>query len=189
MKDDVTALLSSQAQQTSYTTNQQSFTLVSPQTTFNAFKNELINTTKVSFMPTTKGALCSSSASNISVDIPFNKTTANSNVSNEFEHQIKFLEEQAKQLKNEKDELFMSSTQIKPYDYQPNLPLNNLLSDFNDLSNFNRNCLTTTIQLPFFNSNSMISSNLNRSNSNSLIDIRNEENYLKQVKLENLNIC
>ena len=40
MKDDVTALLSSQAQQTSYTTNQQSFTLVSPQTTFNAFKNK-----------------------------------------------------------------------------------------------------------------------------------------------------
>ena len=246
MKDDVSALLSSQA--SSKTSNliksQSNILMNSPQASFNAFKNELLNTKMNLVMPTKcstndivggLGSLTSGSATSLTTNMdsidnmPLMKLSSNTVLSgskaatsylNDFEQQIKLLEEQAKQLKSEnnnanEDFFIISSMQnnniglsydqfksnpneisgcnsIADSNSNRNQPFNNnnMSYDFNELNNFNRACLNNNNNnsgslkknslMPIFNTNSL--TNLNRCDTNSLTDIKNEEIYLKQVK-------
>ena len=215
MKDDVSALLSSQvlAKPANLLGQSNLYTLESPsQTSFNAFKNELLGA-KMNSLAMPKST--SSSTTNVdSIDMPFsmklnsnvNMNGANVNTAtsylNDFEQQIKLLEEQAKQLKSEKpagnEDFFVISSmqhnniglsfdQYKAATNEDavcgsrNQPYSNLAAyDFTE--NFSRaaNTKKTNSLLPIFHSNSL--NNLNRCDSSSLTDIKNEEIYLKQVK-------
>jgi len=213
MKDDVSVLLSSQVATSKVASNlsigQNCCNLLeSPQNSFSAFKNEILNTKNNLSMPKMESVSSDSSSSESSstndlIDLPFLKLNSNNHVSggaaavsylNDFEQQIKLLEEQAKQLKNEKNEEFfvissmqnnnigLSFDQFKTNEMgMGKSQFNNLQSfECNELNNFNRACNKNSL-LPIFNSNGI--SNMNRiDSSSSLTDIKNEEIYLKQVK-------
>lgn len=209
MKDDVSVLLSSQVTTSKVASNLSkgqscSNSLESPQNSFNAFKNEILNTKNKMGSISSESSSSESSSSNDLIDLPYLKLNSNNHLAgsgtaavsylNDFEQQIKLLEEQAKQLKNEKSEDYfiissmqnnnigLSFDQFKANEMSMGKNQFNSLDayDCNQLSNFNRACNKASL-LPIFNSNGI--SNINRNDSStSLTDIKNEEMYLKQVK-------
>jgi hypothetical protein len=206
MKDDVSALLSSQVVNTKAANlligQPCSNLLESPQNSFSAFKNEILNTKNNLPMPESSSSESSSSSSNDLIDLPYLKLNSNNLMSggtaavsylNNFEQQIKLLEEQAKQLKNDKNEDFfvissmqnnnigLSFDQFKTNEIDMGKSQFNMLQsyDCNELNNFNRACNKSSL-LPIFNSN--VNKNRLSDSSTSLTDIKNEEIYLKQVK-------
>jgi len=206
MKDDVSALLSSQVANTKASNlligQPCSNLLESPQNSFSAFKNEILNTKNNLPMPESSSSESSSSSSNDLIDLPYLKLNSNNLMSggaaavsylNNFEQQIKLLEEQAKQLKNDKNEDFfvissmqnnnigLSFDQFKANEIDIGKSQFNMLQsyDCNELNNFNRACNKSSL-LPIFNSN--VNKNRLSDSSTSLTDIKNEEIYLKQVK-------
>jgi len=207
MKDDVSALLSSQVASTKASNlligQPCSNLLESPQNSFSAFKNEILNTKNNLPMPESSSSeSSSSSSSNDLIDLPYLKLNSNNLMSggaaavsylNNFEQQIKLLEEQAKQLKNDKNEDFfvissmqnnnigLSFDQFKANEIDIGKSQFNMLQsyDCNELNNFNRACNKSSL-LPIFNSN--VNKNRLSDSSTSLTDIKNEEIYLKQVK-------
>ena len=200
MKDDVSALLSSQVVNTKASNlligQPCSNLLESPQNSFSAFKNEILNTKNNLPMPESSSSESSSSSSSKDlIDLPYLKLNSNNLMSggtaavsylNNFEQQIKLLEEQAKQLKNDKNEDFfvissmqnnnigLSFDQFKANEIDIGKSQFNMLQsyDCNELNNFNRACNKSSL-LPIFNSN--VNKNRLSDSSTSLTDIKNEE--------------
>jgi hypothetical protein len=104
------------------------------------------------------------------------RLSANMSCLNEFELQIKQLEQQAKNLKDEREssDLLTTASSNTSNDQLTNqimMPSSNNDNE-NSNSNFNYNG---------FNLND-INNMLARSYSNNLVDVRNEENYLKEIR-------
>ena len=174
--DDVTALLASPAipsQSNQFNQNQYQQLLLTASMSPNVYKKDL-NKSMKSHEPLFQ--MMSPDMINKKNQL---RLSANMSCLNEFELQIKQLEQQAKNLKDERDAADLvtttsSNTSNDQLSNQILMPASSLTNNDNENSNNN------------FNYNGFDLNDINnmmvRGYSNNLVDIRNEENYIKGIK-------